>query len=71
MPTSGAQLSEDSHSIYEFYRTTLQTLKEVGVNLYSVTAFPIEKGMSKLTIVPEKPDLFVSTMKKLGITRRR
>jgi len=46
----------------------LETFKEAGVNLLSLTAFPTGGGQSQLDLVPDNPDLLVKTAKQAGIT---
>ncbi|PYS97307.1 MAG: hypothetical protein DMF50_00970 [Acidobacteria bacterium] len=43
-------------------------LKESGVNLLSLTAFPIEGGKSQIDFVPESPDAFVKAAKAAGLS---
>jgi len=52
----------------------LSSLKEAGVNLLSMTAFPIGGGRSQIDVVPEDPAALESAARKTGITfkaRRR
>ncbi|HXH28606.1 MAG TPA: ACT domain-containing protein [Candidatus Polarisedimenticolia bacterium] len=46
----------------------LGRLKEAGVNLLSMTAFPIEGGRAQVDLVPEKPDRLVEAAHKAGVT---
>ena len=46
----------------------LETFKEAGVNLISLTAFPTGGGKSQVDFVPETPDLLLKAAKKAGIT---
>ena len=43
-------------------------LKEAGVNLLSLTAFPVEGGKSQIDFVPENADAFVKAAKAAGLT---
>lgn len=43
MPTSGTQLAENSLSIYQFYRTSLQALKDRGVPFLVGGAYALER----------------------------
>jgi hypothetical protein len=43
-------------------------LKEAGVNLLSLTAFPVEGGKTQIDFVPENPDAFVKAAKAAGLT---
>ena len=46
----------------------LGALKEAGVNLLSITAFPIGGGRSQIDVVPEDPAALEKAAKKAGIT---
>jgi hypothetical protein len=46
----------------------LSSLKEAGVNLLSLTAFPIGGGRSQIDVVPEDPAALEKAAKKAGIT---
>jgi hypothetical protein len=46
----------------------LSSLKEAGVNLLSLTAFPIGGGRSQIDVVPEDPAALEKAAKKSGIT---
>ncbi len=45
----------------------LGKLKDAGVNLLSFTAFPGGAGRAQLTVVPERPDTFLSAVKSAGL----
>ena len=44
-----------------------QRLKSEGINLLAISAFPTTSGKTQVDIVPEHPDLFVRSAKKLGL----
>jgi hypothetical protein len=46
----------------------LGKLAEGGVQLQFFVAFPVGGGKSQLTVVPEKPELFLAAAKKAGLT---
>jgi hypothetical protein len=46
----------------------LGTLAYGGVLLLSFIAFPVEGGKAQFTVVPEKPDLFLTAAKNAGLT---
>ncbi len=43
-------------------------LKDEGVNLLALSAFPLTAGKTQVDIVPEHPDQFVRAAKKLNLT---
>ena len=46
----------------------LGKLADAGVVLLSFTTFPVGGGMAQITVVPEKPDLFLTAAKNAGLT---
>lgn len=46
----------------------LGTLANGGVSLLAFIAFPTAGGKAQITVLPEKPDLFVTTAKNAGLT---
>jgi len=46
----------------------LTKLKEGGVNLLSLTAFPRGSGTSQVVLVPEKPETLLKAAKTAGLT---
>ena len=46
----------------------LGKLADAGVLLLSFTAFPIGGGKAQVSVVPEKPDLFLTAAKNAGLT---
>lgn len=42
-------------------------LKDEGVNLIALSAFPLTAGRTQVDIVPEHPDLFLRVAKKLNL----
>jgi hypothetical protein len=46
----------------------LGKLADAGVLLLSFTAFPVAGGKAQITVVPEKPDLFLTAAKNAGLT---
>jgi len=42
-------------------------LKEEGVNLIALSAFPVSPGKTQVDIVPEQPDLFLRAARKLNL----
>ncbi len=43
-------------------------LKDEGVNLLAISAFPTTPGKTQVDLIPEHPDQFVKSAKKLGLT---
>src|SRR2546425_12943565 len=43
-------------------------LKQEGINLLALSAFPLSAGKTQLDLVPEHPDQLTKAAKKLGIT---
>jgi hypothetical protein len=46
----------------------LGKLADGGVSMLSFVAFPTAGGKAQVTVVPEKPELFLSTARSAGVT---
>lgn len=46
----------------------LAKLKESGVNLLAYTAFPIDNGRTKVSLVPEDPEALFEAAQKFGLS---
>lgn len=42
-------------------------LKEEGVNLIALSAFPVSPGKTQVDLVPEQPELFLKAARRLGL----